>query len=318
MGAQGLGSRAIIGNFYNKLETTATPWVGNLGFKIDSDQSAETIEWLGQVPAMREFIGGRDAKGFSENGITIVNKKFEATLEVLVDEIRRDKTGQVMVRIAELAQRTNSHWASLISTLILNGASGVCYDGQYFFDTDHTEGKNSTNQSNKITVDVSDSPVSPQGIYTSPSPEVMCHAIFQAIQTIYGFKDNENEPLNETASNFLVMVPTSYYAAAMGAANALTFGSGGTNVLKAVQGKLNVDVITNPRLSAWTDKFAVFRTDGETKPFVLLEEEGVTMSALAEGSEEEFKNERHLYGVKAIRNVGYGMWQHACQVTLVA
>ena len=30
---------------------------------------------------------------------------------------------------------------------------------------------------------------------------------------------------------------------------------------------------------------------------------------IAEGSEEEFKNDRHLYGIKAIRNVGYGYWQ---------
>ncbi|MBI5872985.1 MAG: Mu-like prophage major head subunit gpT family protein, partial [Candidatus Omnitrophica bacterium] len=38
--------------------------------------------------------------------------------------------------------------------------------------------------------------------------------------------------------------------------------------------------------------------------------------AIAEGSEEEFKNNRHLYGVKASRNVGYGYWQQAVHCTL--
>ena len=49
---------------------------------------------------------------------------------------------------------------------------------------------------------------------------------------------------------------------------------------------------------------------------ILQEEEGAKVEAVAEGSEEEFKNNRHLYGVRCIRNVGYGMWQHAARATL--
>jgi phage major head subunit gpT-like protein len=71
----------------------------------------------------------------------------------------------------------------------------------------------------------------------------------------------------------------------------------------------------NPRLT-WTTDFAIFRTDGRSKPFILQEEEGVTVQAIAEGSEEEFRNNRHLYGVKRICNVGYGLWQHAARCTL--
>lgn len=41
------------------------------------------------------------------------------------------------------------------------------------------------------------------------------------------------------------------------------------------------------------------------------------MSAIAEGSELEFKERKHHYGVKAIRNVGYGYWQRACLTTFV-
>ena len=65
----------------------------------------------------------------------------------------------------------------------------------------------------------------------------------------------------------------------------------------------------------WTTKFATFRTDAETKALIRQEEEAVSMSAIAEGSETEFKEKKHLYGVKAIRNVGYGYWQRACLVT---
>lgn len=75
-----------------------------------------------------------------------------------------------------------------------------------------------------------------------------------------------------------------------------------------------VALAVSPRLT-WTTKFAVFRADGQLAAFIRQEEEDVTVDALAEGSEEEFKNDRHLYGIKAIRNVGYGYWQKACLIT---
>ncbi|MEX0599060.1 MAG: Mu-like prophage major head subunit gpT family protein, partial [Rhodothermales bacterium] len=133
-------SRAVIGEFYRVLEQdNGVGWVNALGMYFGSDQASEEYAWLGDTPAMREWIGGRNAKGFRENGITVKNKHFEATIEIAVRHMRRDKSGQAMVRIAELADRANSHWASLLSTLQINGESTVCYDGQFFFDTGHSE-----------------------------------------------------------------------------------------------------------------------------------------------------------------------------------
>ena len=92
MSAASLSSRAIIGEFYNTLEqNTGALWVPGTSMLVTSDQESETYKWLGMAPAMREWVGGRVAKGFRDNGITIVNKTFEATLEVLLDEIRRAK-----------------------------------------------------------------------------------------------------------------------------------------------------------------------------------------------------------------------------------
>ena len=106
MAATGLSSRAIIGMFYRALEQDAGPaWVNPISMPFTSDQESETYKWLGQAPAMREWIGGRMAKGFRENGLTIANKKFEATLEVPLDWMRRDKTGQIMVRILSTGQK---------------------------------------------------------------------------------------------------------------------------------------------------------------------------------------------------------------------
>ena len=309
MSAASLSSRAIIGEFYNTLEqNTGALWVPGTSMLVTSDQESETYKWLGMAPAMREWVGGRVAKGFRDNGITIVNKTFEATLEVLLDEIRRDKTGQVMVRVRELAGRTNAHWAKLLSTLIIAGEAAVCYDGQYFFDTDHAEGDSGT-QSNDIESNI--------GTTTAPTQAEMETSILKAVEAIIGFKDDQGEPMNEEATSFLVMVPVSFMSAAAAALKnpVITDGSGSrTNTITNLGG-FSFELAVNPRLT-WTTKFATFRTDGMTKPFIRQEEEGVTVSAIAEGSELEFRENKHNYGVKAIRNVGYGYWQHACLTTM--
>lgn len=310
MSAASLSSRAIIGEFYNTLDqNVGALWVPSTSMLMTSDQESETYKWLGMAPAMREWVGGRSAKGFRDNGITITNKTFEATLEVLVDEIRRDKTGQVMVRVRELAERTNAHWAKLLSALIISGESAVCYDGQYFFDTDHSEGDSGA-QSNDLTYDATTT--------TAPTAAEMESAILKSVESIVGFKDDQGEPMNENAMSFLVMVPTPFMAAAAAALKnpVITDASGSrTNTITSLGG-FKFELAVNPRLT-WTTKFATFRTDGQVKPFIRQEEEGVTISAIAEDSELEFKENKHHYGVKAIRNVGLGYWQHASLTTLV-
>jgi len=284
-----------------------------LSMLFNSDQDAETYRWLGQSPAMREWVGGRNAKGFHENGLTVTNKHYEATVEVLLSELRRDKTGQMLVRIRELAARTNSHWASLLSTLILNGTTTVCYDGQYFFDTDHTEGNNTTNQSNSITTDISALPVSVNGVVTAPSVEEAQQSVMKSIAQILSFKDNENEPMNEGAQSFLVMVPTALYIPFN---NALVMPRGTGVSEQKIPNEFDISIVANPRLTG-TDDFFTFRMDGEVSPFIRQQETMVELEWKAEGSEFEFDNKAHQYGVDTWRNVGYGYWQQACYNQMV-
>ena len=314
MGAETLSSRAVIGRFYNTLEQDdGASWAGQVSNLFTSDQSSETYPWLGQVPRLREWIGGRQAKGFLQNGITIENKHYEATLEIAVRDMRRDKTGQLNVRVDEFAQGANSHWASLLSTLLINGESTACYDGQYFFDTDHSEGGSGT-QSNDISVDISALATAAHGSTTAPSVGEMAACIMQGIAQIVGFKDDRGEPMNENASTFLVIVPVSLYATAIAAVALPIVDNGNSNVLPA-NGKWKIEVQANARLT-WTDRFAIFRTDAATKALIRQQETPVQLKVKAEGSEFEFDYDAHQYGIDTWRNVGYGMWQRACLVTM--
>jgi hypothetical protein len=127
------------------------------------------------------------------------------------------------------------------------------------------------------------------------------------------------EPMNEGAKAFLVMVPVPFMSAAAGAIGSEIIVDSSTSRTNRILtlgslGGFQVELAVNARLT-WTTKFATFRTDAETKALIRQEEQAVQVDAIAEGSEEEFKHKRHLYGVKAVRNVGYGLWQRAALTT---
>lgn len=321
MSAKKLSSRAIIGSFYKRLNTLdGANWINAISMLINSDQESEEYRWLGQVPQMREWLGGRQAKGFSDFTQTLTNVHYEATLEVLTRELRLDKTGQLLIRISELARRTNSHWASLLTTQIDNGITTACYDGQFFFDTDHTEGNNTTSQSNDISVDISALPVTTAGTITAPSVEEMQLTIQEGVKAIIGFLDNENEPMNEDASSFLVMVPLALRTATQAAlANPMLATGASQTSLQALE-NIKISMVSNVRLdnlsSAWTDSFAIFQTDGDAKSLIRQQETPVQIKAIAEGSELEFNEDKHHYGVDSWRTTGFGFWQKAIYITM--
>lgn len=310
-----LSSRAVVGMYYEALAAAnGISWIDAVSNYFTSDQASEDYPWLGMPPALREWIGGRQAKGFSQNKVTIENKHYEATLEIALKDLRRDKTGQIRARLAEFAQRGQSHFASLLSTLIVNGPSTVCYDGQYFFDTDHSEGDSGT-LDNDITTDISAVPAEVHGIVTAPSKEEMLFAITKSISQFFTFKDDKGEPINEDAKSFLVMVPVGLAEAARAAISKLNVIGPGMVSLDGY----SVGLAINPRLTSasWTDEFVTFRTDGSIKPLIRQEETEPALKVKDETSEYAFDNDAIQLGIDTWRNVGYGRWQGAVLNTLV-
>lgn len=308
-------SRLMLGEFKRALETAMPPaWFPMVANQFKSDQASEEYPWLSATPALREWLGGRNANSFTESSISISNKDWESTLDIAVKDLRRDKFDMIRPRIQDLVKRAMTHPASILSTLIDNGETGTCYDGQYFFSASHAEGSSGT-QSNDISVTIASTPASVHGITTAPSVEELQIAIGTAVATMMGFKDSAGEPTNEDASSFLVMAPAPYYNAALQAVTGMQQVGASQTILEALKGDFNISAVINPRLT-WTTKFAVFRTDSYIKPFIFQRETDITVGAKAEGSEYEFDNKAHQYGVDYSGNVGYGLWQRACLVTL--
>ncbi|MCK9994330.1 MAG: hypothetical protein Dbin4_02850 [Alphaproteobacteria bacterium] len=311
-----LSSRAIIGMYYASLETNpGLAWIDGVSNLFGSDQASETYAFLGASPKFREWTGGRQALGIPQNSFAITNKHYEATLEIAVRDARRDKTGQIMARVSEFSMRAQTHWASLLSDLLIAARSTVCYDGQFFFDTDHSEGSSGI-QDNDITVDISTFD-SARDVVTNPTAIQAQAAIVKAIAQILSFKDDKGEPMNENAMSFLVVVPIGLYIPMLAAINVLTTAAMTQNINPTVaKPGMLIDVQMNPRLT-WTDSFAVFRTDSPIKAFIRQSEKEVELKAKAEGSEFEFDNDAWQFGIDTWRNVGYGYWQRAVLVTMI-
>lgn len=292
--------RAVKGMFYAALEAGDNSWARRLAFVSESDQASEDYGWIGMPPQLSEWVGDRSVDELREFTFRLNNKDHQATLRIRDKDMRRDKTGQLRQRINGLASRANDYPAKLLSTLILNGEATTCYDGQYFFDTDHAEGDSGT-QSNDLTSAIVAA--------ATPTTDEFQAALLGAVQAMYGFKDDRGEPINGNARSFDVMVPVPYMRAAMTAISAPLIGGGNSNIITA-QDSISFNLVVNPRLT-WTTKFAVFRNDGDVKPFILQQETAPEPEVLGPGSDHYFKNKEWLIGMDWSGNVGYGAWQAA-------
>lgn len=312
-----LSSRAVMGMYFARLENPmAAGWIDGVSNLFGSDQASEQYPFLGQNPRMREWLGGRQAKGLRSSSLTISNKHYEATLEIALRDLRRDKTPQLAARINEFADEGEAHWGTLVSSLIQNGAAAACYDGQFFFDTDHAEGDSGT-QDNDITVDISAVPgAGTDNTPSFPNAAQMQAAIMKGVTQIMGFKDDRARQMNSNAKQFLVTVPSGLYMPALSALSSVHLAALSQNINPNQLPGFKVDVQVVPELT-WTDSFAVWRTDSAIKGMIRQNEMDAQLKMKDEQSEYAFDNDAIQIGIDAWRGADYGLWQRSCYVTMI-
>ncbi len=123
---------------FNEAWDTAAPsqWP-IVSMEVPSETREENYDWLGDLPMMKEWVGDRVIKDLSAFHYAIVNKDFEATIEVDRNDIEDDRIGIHRPRIQQLADSAGKHPDILVFDLMKKGFATPCYDGQYFFDLDH-------------------------------------------------------------------------------------------------------------------------------------------------------------------------------------
>lgn len=253
------------------------------------------LDWLGAAPQMREWVDEKRALGLSRYSWSVTVKRYEASVEVDLDAFRDARFDPYEARLREMAQNASRLRYTLVSDLIGAGGATACYDGQYFFDTDHSEGDSGT-QSNRLT----GSGTSQAGIETD---------FYAAKSALMGFKDDRGVPIAPTEFRPQVWIPNNAaleqrFRTLQGA----TLISQTSNVLAG-----SFDMVIDPRLTG--SDWYLFRTEGAMKPFIVVNrEEAAYEDNFAAPGDDVFRRRRGMASAVARMAATYGLWQKAVMI----
>jgi phage major head subunit gpT-like protein len=169
------------------------------------------------------------------------------------------------------------------------------YDGVTFFNDSHVSGSSGA-QDNKLGFTATDP--------DDPTTTEFKGALKQAIAAMMSLKDDQGDPMSISSTELVCIVPTTMYLTALEALNA-TIVSNTSNVLAGAARVVAFPWLTN--LSKWY----LLKTDGIVRPFIFQDREPVEFTALTEESDQGFKREKFLFGVRARYRLTYGYWQYA-------
>jgi phage major head subunit gpT-like protein len=108
---------------------------------LSSSTASERFDWLGDDPEMREWIGPRRMHQFKSFRYEVFPRDWEITCRVQANDIADDRIGIYDLQAARGGEATRLLKPREICNALLNGTSQLCYDGQFFFDSDHPVGE---------------------------------------------------------------------------------------------------------------------------------------------------------------------------------
>lgn len=281
---------------FDKAVMNAQPFYPSVCTVVQSNGSDEKYAWLGDVPSVREWLGDRVFKEMRAADYTIVNKHWEDSLLVPKTNIADDRMGLYDTLFAQLGQRAALHPDKLLMETIVAGTSTACFDGQFFFDTDHSWG-DSGSQSNDLTYAAATG--------TTPTEAEFKLAFEQAVAAMLGFVDDRGEPLNQPTvgamNDLMVLTPVAMYATAVKAVEAAIIGNNSNVQVWRPR------VVASPFLTD-ASAFYTFYTGSPLKPFVFQAREPISRQ---QKGLEDIETKDIKFMTEARYNVGYLAWWNA-------
>lgn len=270
---------------FNESFTGAKPTYEKVATIVPSSTKSEEYAWLGSFPRLRKWVGDRVINSLAAHGYTIKNESWEATVEVNRDDIEDDSFGVYTPMIRELGRSAATHPDEIVFGLLGKGFTETCYDGQYFFDTDHKD-EDGPVQSNKGT-------------------KVLSATSFSAARAqMMSLLDANGTPLGIMPN--LLVVPPQLEAEARKILNADQI-DGTTNTLKN-----SAELLVVPWLATQPTAWFLFDTSRAIKPIIFQQRkrpEFVSMDA--SNDQNVFMKKQYIYGVDCRDNAGFGLWQLA-------
>lgn len=307
-----MGYRNVQGRYFLGYDRGASDWARRVSEQMMSDQPLELHKWLGAVASPTKFAGERKRNSLTDYGLQILSEKYELTVDADIDDVRRDKTGQVLRRISEMGAKMASLDERLLSTML--ESTVTCYDGVALWSASHKVGKTGTTQSNDITVSGLSTP-------DAPTSAGMSGAILAGVKQLVGMLDDQGDPMNQGAKRFLLVTPLKYWDPTIAALQNQYTSAGVNNTL--LNAGITITPVTNVRLSGAASaagrRIYLMREDADVLPFI-TQDEAIPDAFKSQDaySESGFWQEKLAWGAKRITTVAPGRFELAVRVNLAA
>ena len=256
---------------------------------VPSGSSQNNYNWLSRFPKMRRWIGEKFIKQFEAFKYAIVNEDWEATVAVDRNDIEDDTLG-IYAPMAQEAGFSAKQLPDEIDAELKNGAfTAFCYDGQYFYDTDHPVAGASV--SNKSTVAL------------SAATLAAATASYGAARlAIMSYKDEEGRPLNLIGDT--LEVPPALETVGKMLLEMDKLADDTPNPYKGT-----AKLLVNPRLTSTTAWF-LHVTSRPVKPFIYQERKApVFVQQTDPQADDVFMRKEYKFGAEARAAGGYAFWQ---------
>jgi len=281
---------ALKTTFNNAFTAAPSVWE-RIAMKVPSTTGQNDYAWLSKFPKMRKWIGDKNVKALEAAKYTIKNDDFEATVEVDRNDIEDDTLGIYAPQAQMAGESAKQLPDEIVFDLVNGGFANKCFDGQYFFDTDH---------------DVAGASVSNKGTKAlTISTLALATASYGAYRTaMRKFKDAEGRPLNITPN--VLLVPPALEDIALALMNSERLEDGKPNPYKGT-----AEVVCDARLTSDTAWFLLDTTKA-VKPFIYQERKApVFVQQIDPQADDVFGRKKFKFGAEARAAGGYGFWQTA-------
>lgn len=128
-----VGFKAV---FQSAFDGVPASW-NRIAMQVNSQTREEEYGWLGEMPSVREWLGDRIIHQLAVDGYRIKNRDFELTVAVDRNDFDDDRLGIYGPMFQDMGEQAAKHPDRLVFELLKAGHQTACFDGQYFFDTDH-------------------------------------------------------------------------------------------------------------------------------------------------------------------------------------
>ena len=261
---------------------------------VPSGSSQNNYDWLDRFPKMRKWIGEKVLRSLKANQYVVVNDDFEATVSVKRNDLEDDNLGIYAPMAEDAGFSAKTLPDEIVSDLKNNAFTTLCYDGQYFYDTDHPVtdvNGNVHSVSNKGTA-----------VLDSTSRATATASYGAARTAIMTMTDNEGRPLGMVPN--VLEVPPALEGVARIICEAPKLDDNGPNPYKGT-----ATVVVNPRLTSATAWF-LHCTTRPVKPFVYQQRKApVFVQQINPEADDVFMRAEYKFGAEARAAGGYTFWQ---------